>query len=138
MQVVCTNVRLYLAIVVVVVFLEEERYSLQEQQALVVTLRSPLLAQMNNLQDHIDTRQCSRHHHNSNRLRHLLDWKNRSGSSNLPSQYAGTPSGMIQPSGTSGLAPVVQIKVGIVAPVGSDEQSPRSYWQSAVFRTSSQ
>ena len=120
------KVRLYLAIVVVVVFLEEGLHSLQEQQA--VKLMLLIQMNLNNHQDRIDTQQCSIHHRSSNRLKHLLDQKNRSGSSNLPSQYVGTPSGMIQPSGTSGLAPVVQINVGImVAPVDSDEQSPRSY-----------
>ena len=110
MQVVCTNVRLYLAIVVVVVFLEEGLHSLQEQRA--VTLMLLIQMNLNNHQDHIDTQQCSRHHHSSNRLKHLLAWNNLSVSSNLPSQNAGMPSGMIQPSGI--VAPVVVGNVGKV------------------------
>ena len=86
---------------------------------------------MNNLQDHIDTQQCSRHHHSSYHLKHLLDWNNLSISSNLPSQNSGMPSGMIQPAGI--VAPVVEgVSVGNVE--SRYEQSPRSNWHSALFR----
>ena len=113
------KVRLYLAIVVVVVFLKEGLHSLQEQQA--VKLMSMIRMNLNNHQGRIDTQQCSRHHHSSNRLKHLLDWNNLSGAGNLPSQNAGMPSGMIQPSGIS--PPVV---VGNVGNVDWYAQSPRS------------
>ena len=58
----------------------------------------------------------------------------------LPSQLGDIPSGRIQPSGISGpLGSVVGLGWGVVGGVVAiDEQSPKSYKHSVVFKTSSQ